>query len=225
MKQGPLRMGMFLTVIWIASVAGYAAWEYSSRNVFCEFASPGAAKPICQHFFWSCPQESFGMFTDLVPRDGSSFTANVGRMLTLAVGVPIVAWLLSFGIAWVARGFQAPASSVGQSIPSTERPAPTIDQHGFKFLSPVVLSSLALSVVLIESGSFPYRVGLALGQILASCIIAAPIVVAIWTVARKRNAERWHWVRWLNRLAVATALVWFAVWVVSRSALEKFLAG
>ncbi|HEY3048604.1 MAG TPA: hypothetical protein VGJ72_14245, partial [Polaromonas sp.] len=77
MKSGWIRLGILVTVIWLVCVAALSGYEFSSRNVFCQFAAPGTLDPLCQHYFWHWISS---------PENGGSLALNIERMLSFAVG-------------------------------------------------------------------------------------------------------------------------------------------
>jgi hypothetical protein len=100
MHRGYFRLGIFLSVIWLVVVVAFVWYEFSSRNVFCQFDASTVADAACQHFFWSW-----------VPVGKlAQFSPNTLRLLLVALSPLAVGWLLGFAINWVRKGFRPSAT-------------------------------------------------------------------------------------------------------------------
>jgi hypothetical protein len=98
--RGYFRLGVVLSVAWLAIVIAIAWYEFLSRNPFCQFDATTVTDVVCQHYFWSW-----------VPRGKTAeFLPNILR-LALAAFVPlVVGWFLGFAVGWVRKGFRSDAT-------------------------------------------------------------------------------------------------------------------
>lgn len=100
MSRGYFRLGVALTGLWLLAVAAIAVYEYSTRNIFCQFDSSTVSDAVCQHFFWSW-----------VPTGKeAAFSPNLLQFLVAGLGPPIAGWLLGLSIIWVVKGFRPDAT-------------------------------------------------------------------------------------------------------------------
>lgn len=96
MHRGYFRLGIVLSVIWLAAVVAVVWYEFASRNDFCSTVADAA----CQHLFWSWVPVG-----KLV-----QFSLNTPRLSLVTFAPPIVGWLLGFAINWVRKGFRSSAT-------------------------------------------------------------------------------------------------------------------
>ncbi|MFC3110840.1 hypothetical protein ACFOFO_23285 [Undibacterium arcticum] len=109
MSRGWFRLGILLTVIWFASAVAFLIYEYRSQNPFCQFDEPVASGPACEHVFWTWEpiKNSSTLFTTGQATEAKQvFTPQVGRVVFLLLGMPLLGWALAIGVAWVASGFR-----------------------------------------------------------------------------------------------------------------------
>lgn len=96
MMSGWVRLGILLNIIWLVCIIGFIAYEFTSRNVFCQFDAPGTFDYRCQYYFWAWMSN---------PEHGGSFYLRIWRIFAFTIGIPFAGWLFGSGIAWVVRGF------------------------------------------------------------------------------------------------------------------------
>lgn len=110
MRKGFIRLGIFLTVIWVMCVLTIFIYEFLGQNIFCQLDTPVASGIACEHVLWHwapAHTASSTFTTDLASEAKQVFTPNVWQVVSLAFGVPAFGWILGCGIAWVMNGFKS----------------------------------------------------------------------------------------------------------------------
>lgn len=128
MNKGLVRVGIFLSVLWIIAVGVYAAAEGNHRNDACAI-TPNAG--YCHYKFWAwvAPQSSVQttrpradetseerlkraivktIVTAIDEVQAREFRLQPDRLLIGMFAPLAVMWGLGFGLAWVVQGFRQP---------------------------------------------------------------------------------------------------------------------
>ena len=87
----------------------------------------------------------------------------------------------------------------------------------------MIASAVGLAMLFTDDPSFGYKVGLSLGQISISAILALPIFL-IWRYATK-NGRMAMFGRSFNIFATILIVTWFLLFVVAKNMLPSFAAG
>lgn len=99
MHRGYFRLGIVLSIAWLAIVLAFVWYEFLWRNPFCQFDAMTVGDAVCQQYLWWW-----------VPRGKVAvFTPHVLRMVLALLGPLVVGWLLGFGVSWVRKGFRVGA--------------------------------------------------------------------------------------------------------------------
>ena len=96
MQRGYFRLGIVLSCTWLVIVVAVIWYQYSSRNMFCQFDARTVADATCQQFFWSW----------LPVGKTADFSPIMHRMLLTGLAPPVIGWLLGFAVNWVRKGFR-----------------------------------------------------------------------------------------------------------------------
>lgn len=113
--RGWLRLGVVLSVFWIAGVLAFALYEFLSiLPGECIRSEKGGASPSVDLFFFSC-----NMFSDLIPNSWGQHLISSGnqliefdtrRFVFLVAGPVVLSWVIAIGVVtswrWIARGFK-----------------------------------------------------------------------------------------------------------------------
>jgi len=100
MRRGFLRLGVFITCVWLALVIATVLYQYLHANPFCQFDARTVWKSTCQGYFWSWMP--VGKLAKLSP--------HIVRMLLASLAPPAIGWLLGLGTSWVIKGFRVHAT-------------------------------------------------------------------------------------------------------------------